>query len=213
MKKENLIVVSNPLVQHYLYHLRDKTTKPALFRTLTKKLTLLLCFEAAKEIELKKKELETPLERTEGFVIGNEIVLIPILRAGLGMIDAILELFPNVDVGYMGFQRDENTAIAKGYYSKLPDLNNKLVFIADPMLATGGSLQKAIDEIKNYNPKKIIVICVVAAPEGVKLILENYPEVKIYTASLDRELNDKKYILPGIGDFGDRLYGKQNYKE
>jgi len=209
MQEDNLIVVSNPLVQHYLYHLRDKTTKPALFRTLTKKLTLLLCFEAAKEIELKKKNVETPLEKTEGFIIDNEIVLIPILRAGLGMIDAILELFPNVDVGYMGFQRDESTAVAKGYYSKLPVLTNKLVFVADPMLATGGSLQKAIDEIKQHKPKKIIIICIVAAPEGVKLILENYPDVKIYTASLDRQLNDKKYILPGLGDFGDRLYGTQ----
>lgn len=207
MSEDNLIIVSNPLVQHYLFHLRDKTTKPALFRTLTKKLTLLLCFEAAKEINVKKKELETPLEKTEGFVIDNEIVLIPILRAGLGMIDAILELFPNVDVGYMGFQRDETTAIAKGYYSKLPDLKEKLVFIADPMLATGGSLKNAIEEIKIQKPKKIIAISIVAAPEGVNLIREKYPEVKIYTASLDRELNEKKYILPGLGDFGDRLYG------
>lgn len=206
---ENLTIISNPLVQHYLYHLRDKTTKPALFRTLTKKITLLLCFEAAKEIELRKKVVETPLEKTEGFIIDNEIVLVPILRAGLGMIDAILELFPNVDVGYMGFQRDEDTAIAKGYYSKLPEIKDKLVFIADPMLATGGSLIKAIEEIYRQKPKKIIVICIVAAPEGVKIIKEKYPDVKIYTASLDRQLNEKKYILPGIGDFGDRLYGTQ----
>ncbi len=209
MQSSNLIIVSNPLVQHYLFHLRDKTTKPALFRTLTKKLTLLLCFEAAKEIEVNKKWLETPLEKTEGFVIDNDIVLIPILRAGLGMIDAILELFPNVDVGYMGFQRDETTAVAKGYYSKLPDISDKLVFIADPMLATGGSLLKAIEEIKTQKPKKIIVISIVAAPEGVKSIEEKHPDIKIYTASLDRQLNDKKYILPGIGDFGDRLYGTQ----
>lgn len=209
MQSSNLVIVSNPLVQHYLFHLRDKTTKPALFRTLTKKLTLLLCFEAAKEIEVNKKWLETPLEKTEGFVIGNDIVLIPILRAGLGMIDAILELFPNVDVGYMGFQRDETTAVAKGYYSKLPDISDKLVFIADPMLATGGSLLKAIEEIKTQKPKKIIVISIVAAPEGVKSIEEKHPDIKIYTASLDRQLNDKKYILPGIGDFGDRLYGTQ----
>lgn len=209
MQSSNLIIVSNPLVQHYLFHLRDKTTKPALFRTLTKKLTLLLCFEAAKEIEVNKKWLETPLEKTEGFVIDNDIVLIPILRAGLGMIDAILELFPNVDVGYMGFQRDETTAVAKGYYSKLPDISDKLVFIADPMLATGGSLLKAIKEIKTQKPKKIIVISIVAAPEGVKSIEEKHPDIKIYTASLDRQLNDKKYILPGIGDFGDRLYGTQ----
>ncbi len=210
MDEISIKIVSNPLVQHYLFHLRDKTTKPALFRTLTKKLTFLLCFEAAKEIELKEKSLETPLEKTRGQVITNDIVLIPILRAGLGMIDAILELFPNVDVGYMGFQRDETTAQAKGYYSKLPELLGKLVFIADPMLATGGSLIQAIEAIKDKKPKKIIVICIVAAPEGVKLINQKYPDVKIYTASLDRELNDKKYILPGIGDFGDRLYGTQN---
>jgi len=209
MEENNIIVVKNPLVQHYLYHLRDKTTKPALFRTLTKKLTLLLCFEAAKEIAVKEKNLETPLEKTKGYIIGNDIVLIPILRAGLGMIDAILELFPNVDVGYMGFQRDETTAKAKGYYSKLPELFNKLVFIADPMLATGGSLIQAIEEIKKQIPKKIIIICIVAAPEGVKLINSKHPDVNIYTASLDRELNDKKYILPGLGDFGDRLYGTQ----
>ncbi len=206
----NLIIVDNPLVQHYLYHLRDKTTKPALFRTLTKKLTLLLCFEAAKEIGIIKKDVQTPLENSWGYVIDNDIVLIPILRAGLGMIDAILELFPNVDVGYMGFQRDESTAMAKGYYVKLPELTNKLVFIADPMLATGGSLLQAIELISKEKPRKIITICIVAAPEGVNLIHSKFPDVKIYTASLDRELNDKKYILPGIGDFGDRLYGTKN---
>ncbi|HOV46197.1 MAG: uracil phosphoribosyltransferase [Spirochaetes bacterium] len=205
----NLHIVDNPLVKHYLFHLRDKTTKPALFRTLTKKLTLLLCYEAAKEIELKEKTVETPLAKTKGEIIDNDIVLIPILRAGLGMIDAILELFPNVDVGYMGFQRDENTAIAKGYYSKLPNLKGKLVFIADPMLATGGSLSKAVEQIKTQNPRKIIIICIVSAPEGVTNILSKYPDIQIYTASLDSHLNEKKYIVPGLGDFGDRLYGTE----
>jgi uracil phosphoribosyltransferase len=207
MKHNNFHVVENPLIRHYLYHLRDESTKPPLFRTLTKKITYLLSFEAAKHIETVSRKVETPLETADGDVIESEIILVPILRAGLGMIDAVLELFPNVNVGYIGMKRDEETAVAYGYYCKLPHLSGKLVFIVDPMLATGGSLDNAINTIKKENPKKIIIISIVSSPEGVEFIAGNHPDVDIYTASLDRELNGKKYILPGLGDFGDRLYG------
>ncbi|MCX8057828.1 MAG: uracil phosphoribosyltransferase [Spirochaetes bacterium] len=206
-KFDNLYIVNHPLMKHLLTHLRDKNTKPALFRTITKKITTLLSIFASYELSLQKSIRETPLESFEGYIINEQIVAIPILRAGLGMIDPICDLFPEVSVGYVGIQRDHETAIPHEYYYKLPDIKNKVVFLLDPMLATGGSASYAINLIKSEKPKKIIMLAIVSAPEGVSLINKNHPEVQIFTASLDRELNFKKYILPGLGDMGDRLYG------
>lgn len=202
-----LHVVNHPLAQHYLTHLRDETTKPALFRTLARKLTTLLAVEACRDLNTTLVDIRTPLEQISSPQLDEELVVVPILRAGLGMVDAIVELFPEVSVGYIGLERDENTAVASSYYFKLPDVHGKTVLLVDPMLATGGSAQRALRDIFARNPSRVILICVVAAPEGVKLLEEEFNSLAIYTAALDRQLNDKKYILPGLGDFGDRLYG------
>lgn len=206
---ENIFVLKHPLACHYLTHLRDKTTKPPLFRTLTKKISSLLALEASYDLKTKTIDIETPLESTEGKIIDEKIIVIPILRAGIGMIEPLMDLFPNVKVGYIGIQRDEETAEPHHYYLKLPDIRNNLVFVTDPMLATGGSASSAIEKIKKFNPKKIILLTIVSAPEGIKRINIDHPDVLIYTASVDRKLNEKKYILPGLGDFGDRLYGTE----
>jgi uracil phosphoribosyltransferase len=202
-----LHIVSHPLAQHYLTHLRDETTKPALFRTLAHKLTTLLAVEACRDLKTTSVTIRTPLEEIGAPELDEELVVVPILRAGLGMVDAIVDLFPEVSVGYIGLERDENTAIANSYYFKLPDIQGKTVLLVDPMLATGGSAQRALRDIYARNPSRVILICVVAAPEGVKMLEDEFKDLSIYTAALDRQLNDKKYILPGLGDFGDRLYG------
>lgn len=206
---KNIIVLKHPLSEHYLTHLRDKTTKPPLFRTLTKKISSLLALEASFDLKTKLIDIETPLEKTKGKIINEKIIVIPILRAGIGMIEPLMDLFPNVKVGYIGIQRDEETAKPHHYYLKFPDIKNKTVFVTDPMLATGGSASTAIEKIKKYEPRKIILLTIVSAPEGIKKINEDHPDVMIYTASIDKKLNDKKYILPGLGDFGDRLYGTE----
>jgi uracil phosphoribosyltransferase len=204
---KNLYIINHPLMKHFLTHLRDKNTKPALFRTITKKITTILAIFASSELNLKKSEKETPLEKFNGMIIDDQIVAIPILRAGLGMIDPICDLFPEVSIGYVGIQRDHDTALPYEYYYKLPDIKDKIVFLLDPMLATGGSASYALSQIEKEKPKQIIMLSIVSAPEGVKFIEKTNKEVKIFTAALDRELNDKKYILPGLGDMGDRLYG------
>jgi uracil phosphoribosyltransferase len=200
-------IVEHPLAQHLVTHLRDKTTKPALFRTITKHLTMILVLEATRDIPLDFHTVETPLETMEGDVLAQQIVVIPILRAGLGMLDPITEMFPHVSVGYIGLSRDEETAVATSYYCKLPDLKDRLVLIVDPMLATGGSASQAITAVKDAGGEDVRLVCVVAAPEGVNRVNEDHPDVPIYGAAFDRELSDKKYILPGLGDFGDRLFG------
>jgi uracil phosphoribosyltransferase len=203
----SLTVVTHPLAQHYLTHLRDESTKPALFRTLTRKLTTLLTIEASRGIRTETTRIFTPLEEVESQVVADELVVIPILRAGLGMLDAIVDLFPEVAVGYFGLERDEATAVASSYYRKLPPLEGRTVLLVDPMLATGGSASRALKDIYAQNPANVILICIVAAPEGVAVLEKEYPSLQIVSASLDRELNSKKYIMPGLGDFGDRLYG------
>ena len=202
-----LTVVDHPLAQHYLTHLRDFTTKPATFRSLTRKISVLLAIEASRDLSLTSLRVETPLEAIDAWELNDEIVIIPVLRAGLGMLDVIVELFPEVSIGYFGLERDENTAIASSYYRKLPTLKNRTVFLIDPMLATGGSARRALSDIYAESPRRVILISIVAAPEGIELLASAYPSLHIYTAALDRELNDRKYILPGLGDFGDRLYG------
>ena len=200
-------VVQHPLVKHILTRLRDASTEPAQFRALARQLTLLLAVEATRDLPLREHTVQTPLETTQGHSLAQPIVAVPILRAGLGMLEAITELFTEVRVGYVGLERDETTAVARAYYCKLPPIGESRVLLLDPMLATGGSAAQAIEVLLNAGARDIVHICVVAAPEGVRLLNERFPQVRIVAASLDRGLNDRKFILPGLGDFGDRLYG------
>jgi uracil phosphoribosyltransferase len=202
-----LTVVDHPLSQHLLTALRDRTTPPPVFRTLTKRLALALVLEAARTLPWEEVEVETPLERTTGRVLSGDLVAVPILRAGLGMLEAVTELFPEVAVGYVGLERDEASLLPQSYYRKLPPVEDRHVLVLDPMLATGGSGAAACAAIKEGRPASIRFVCVVAAPEGLARMEAEHPDVEIFAASLDRQLNDRGYILPGLGDFGDRLFG------
>ena len=203
-----LVVVDHPLVKHKLTIMRDKTTGPKEFRELLKEITLLLAYEATRRVPVYRKEVETPLAKAEGYYFeDNKIVIVPILRAGLGMADGILELLPNASVGHIGIYRDPKTLEAVEYYAKLPVLDDDtVIFVTDPMLATGVSAIKAIDIIKNSGGKDITLISLIAAPEGVRALQDAHTDVDIYTAALDSHLNDHGYIIPGLGDAGDRLY-------
>jgi len=200
-------VVQHPLVKHILTRLRDASTAPAQFRALARQLTLLLAVDATRDLPVREHTVQTPLETTQGHSLAQPIVAVPILRAGLGMLEAITELFTEVRVGYIGLERDEATAIARAYYCKLPPIGESRVLLLDPMLATGGSAAQAVEVLLKAGAQDIVHICVVAAPEGVRLLNERFPQVRIVAASIDRGLNDRKFILPGLGDFGDRLYG------
>ncbi len=202
-----IIKVEHPLIEDALSILRAAATPHEEFRRLTKKLSSLLVFEASRDLPLQQVDIETPLERTTGGRLNAEIVLVPVLRAGMGMLDVLLELFPAASVGYVGLERDEETAVARRYYLKLPDLPDRQVFLLDPMLATGGSALAAIEALREQGARSIRLLCIVAAPEGVALLEKHCPDVSIYTAAIDRQLDERKYILPGLGDFGDRLFG------
>ena len=203
-----LHILDHPLASHILTHLRDKTTKPATFRTLAYQLSLLLAIESTGDIETETKAIETPLEPLAGRVLAHQpLVVVPILRAGLGMVQPFTDIFPDVSVGYVGLERDHETAVARSYYCKLPPLAGRHVFVVDPMLATGGSAVQALDLLKTKGPKDVRLVCIVASPEGVAEVEKHHPGTAIHTAALDRGLNARKYILPGLGDFGDRLYG------
>jgi uracil phosphoribosyltransferase len=203
-----LTVLNHPLAAHVITHLRDRTTKPATFRTLTYQISLLLAIEATRRIETETKRIHTPLEPATGMVLAHQpLVVVPILRAGLGMVQPFTDIFPDVSVGYIGLERDHETAVARSYYCKLPELKDRHIFVVDPMLATGGSAVKAIDVIKERGGFHISLMTIVSSPEGVAAVERGHPGIPIFTAALDRELNARKYILPGLGDFGDRLYG------
>ena len=202
-----LHLLDHPLAAHVLTLLREKTTPPAQFRTLCHQIALLLALEATRDLATEEKPIEPPLEPTTGRVLAKPLAVVPILRAGLGMVNPFLDLFPDVSVGYVGLERDHLTAIAHSYYCKLPPLAGRRVLVVDPMLATGGSAVQALDIVKAAGARDLALICIVAAPEGVALVAQRHPEVPVFTAALDRELNATKYILPGLGDFGDRLYG------
>jgi len=202
-----LHVIDHSLARHYLTHLRDATTRPALFRTLTHKLTQLIAVEATRSLRMETATVDTPLERIESPVLAEDIVVVPILRAGLGMVDAIVQLLPDVSVGYFGLERDEETAVASAYYYKLPPIAGRTVMLVDPMLATGGTAHWALRHLYELEPARALLISIVAAPEALALLESEFPDLEIYTAARDRELNARKYILPGLGDFGDRLYG------
>jgi len=188
--------------------LRDARTEPPAFRRAANRISVLLAAEALRDVPSAPGTVVTPLGPAEGRVVRDDVVVVPVLRAGLGMLDAVLELLPAARVGHIGLQRDEATAIASKYYSKLPaDLGNSYVLMIDPMLATGGSAVAAIDLMKASGARTIRMICIVAAPEGVALVERHHPEVPVYTPVVDRHLDAHKYIVPGLGDFGDRLYG------
>jgi uracil phosphoribosyltransferase len=200
-------VVDHPLSGHLLLALRDERTPPSVFRTLTKRLTTVLMIEATRDLPTRPSTVRTPLEEATGRILLEPLVAVPILRAGLGMLDAVVELFPEVRVGYLGLERDEATFQPSEYYAKLPNLNGARTFVLDPMLATGGSAEAALSSVKKAGAQWIRMISIVSAPEGIKVVESAHPDVEIVTASLDRELNEHAYILPGLGDMGDRLFG------
>jgi len=202
-----LHLLQHPLGAHVLTHLRDKTTKPALFRTLSYQISLLLALEATRDLATEEKAIETPMEPMTGRVLAKPLVVVPILRAGLGMLQPFNDVFPDVSVGYVGLERDHQTAVARSYYCKLPPLDGTRVVIVDPMLATGGSAVQAVTVVKAAGGREIVFVCIVASPEGVATMQQAHPEVPIFAGAVDRALNTRKYILPGLGDFGDRLYG------
>jgi uracil phosphoribosyltransferase len=202
-----LKVSSHPLVADSLRGLRDTSTTPEEFRVLARKIITLLLYEATADLPVKQGKVQTPLTEAPAISLDREVVAIPVLRAGLGLLAPVLELLPRVSVGYIGLERDEETAVARIYYQKLPKMIGKVPLLLDPMLATGGSAARALDLIKEAGGRDTRMICVVAAPEGVKVLEEQHPEVEIYTAALDEGLNDRAFIVPGLGDFGDRLFG------
>jgi len=201
--------VTHPLVQHKLALLRDVNTDTEMFRRLVNELTLLLTYEATKDMGLEEIEVETPLERTTAHRIpGKKVAVCPILRAGMGMLDGVLSLIPVARVGFIGLYRNEETLEPVEYYGKLPaDIADRDVLLLDPMLATGNSTAHAIDVLKGAGASTISLISLIAAPEGVERIQESHPEVNVFVAAVDSHLNEKGYIVPGLGDAGDRLYG------
>jgi len=201
-------IVNHPLVHDALMQLRDVRTEPSAFRRAAERISVLLAAEALKDVPSRPHTVDTPLGPANGVIGGGDVVVVPVLRAGLGMLDAVLEVLPTARVGHIGLQRDEATAIASKYYTKLPrELADSYVLMIDPMLATGGSAVAAIDLLKAAGARTLRMICIVAAPEGVALVEQHHPDVEVYTPVIDRELNPQKYIVPGLGDFGDRLYG------
>lgn len=201
-------VVRHPLVEDALARLRERTTPCDEFRRLARRVSVLLAAEATRDLPTSVSEIDTPLERTLVSRVAPRIVAVPVLRAGLGMLDAFLELLPQTQVGYFGLERNEETAVARRYYEKVPkDLGGAVVFLLDPMLATGGSAAMAVDGLRGLGATQVRLLSIVAAPEGVAYLEQNAPDTHVFTAALDRALNDRKYILPGLGDFGDRLFG------
>ena len=202
-----IIEISHPLKDHYLTIIRDKETNFENFREYSSKLSYLLFIEGTKNISIKNKTIETPLTKTKGFEIENENVAIAVLRAGLGLVDGVKNLLPDTSFGYIGVQRNEETATPEYYYENLPNLENKNVFILEPMLATGGSLSFAIDKVKEHSPKSIIALTVISSPEGITRLEKEHDDITLVTANIDEKLNENWYIVPGLGDMGDRLFG------
>lgn len=202
-------ILDHPLIQHKLSFLRDKNTGSKMFRELISEVSMLMCYEATRDLPLEDVEIETPVARAKTKVLaGRKLAFVPILRAGCGMLDAMLQMVPAAKVGHIGIYRDEKTYKPVEYYTKLPsDIEERDVFVLDPMLATGGSAVNAISVIKRYNPKSIKFLCVVAAPQGIKTLTEAHPDVQVFCAARDNDLNKDCYIIPGLGDAGDRIFG------
>jgi uracil phosphoribosyltransferase len=200
--------INHPCVQHKLSLIRDMDTGHKKFRELATEITMFVCYEALKEVQVKEVTVQTPVAEALCQQISEEIVVVPILRAGVGMLEGILDLVPTARVGFLGMYRDEETAEPVAYYQKMPEqMGDAIHIVIDPMLATGGSTAAAIDILKSSGATKIVVVCIVTCPEGLAAVESAHPDVKIYTASIDDRLNEKKYIVPGLGDAGDRLYG------
>jgi uracil phosphoribosyltransferase len=203
-------LVQHPIVHDILLRLRDSRTPPDTFRAMARRISLLLVTEATRDLETREASVDTPLAVARGRALARDVVVVPVLRAGLGMVEALLDIIPGARVGHIGLQRDENTAVALQYYAKFPSsLEPCVVFLVDPMLATGGSAVAAIELLERRGARDIRLLCIVAAPEGVAFVEQHYPDVKIYTPVIDERLNGQKFIVPGLGDFGDRLFGTQ----
>lgn len=201
-------LVDHPIAQNALLLLRSTASYPSRFRRLAERLSLLITIEATRDLPTVAKTVQTPLEATVGQALTGDIVVVPVLRAGLVMAEAVLDLIPDARMGHVGLQRNEETAVASRYYLKLPPMSDTTtVLVVDPMLATGGSACMALDLVREAGGRQVRLLSIVAAPEGVATVEAACPDVPIYTAAVDRQLNDQKYILPGLGDFGDRLYG------
>lgn len=206
---ENVTVFSHPLIKHKISQMRDETCKTKEFRALVEEISMLMGYEVLRDLEMEEIEIKTPLEKTMAPIIkGKKLALIPILRAGLGMTGGILSLVPSARVGHVGMYRDEETLEPKEYYCKLPEgIDQRMILIVDPMLATGGSADAAVRFVKQKGGKQIKFVSILAAPEGVKRLSEAHPDIQIYCGEIDRGLNENGYILPGLGDAGDRIFG------
>lgn len=210
MKKyDNVFIFDHALIKHKVAILRDKNTGMKEFRELIEEITTIMTYEAMRDVDLVPVQVETPLEVTTQYKVPEEsVAIVPILRAGLGMVNGVHRVFPTAKVGHIGMYRDEETLEPQEYYCKLPDgIEEKTVFLVDPMLATGGSVCDALAALKKRGCKKIRFMCIIAAPEGVRKVAEEYPDIPVYVSTLDRQLNEHGYILPGLGDAGDRLFG------
>ena len=206
--KENVTVINHPVVSRDLTILREISTETAEFRAAMGRIATILAYFALKELPLKEKTIQTPITKTKGFEIDTNIIVVPILRAGLSLVDAIINFIPDAKVGHLGMYRDETTHQPVDYYSNLPDgVQNGLTLVVDPMLATGGSADDAIGFLKKQGAKNIRFISLISAPEGLERILKKYPDVSIITAAVDKKLNDDAFIVPGLGDAGDRYFG------
>lgn len=207
---KNLTVLDHPLIKRDLSILRDSRTNSRLFRETVRRMGLLMAYEVARDLRVKSSSIHTPLERTRGYSLSDDVVIVPVLRAGLGMVDGFLDLLPEARVGHVGLYRDEETLKPIDYYSKFPrGLRKSLVLLLDPMLATGGSAVAAVNFLKARGATSIRFVNLVSAPEGLKKLSASHPDVRIFTAAVDRQLNRHGYILPGLGDAGDRIFGTE----
>lgn len=206
---ENVTIMNHPLIQHKISRLRDKTTGTNEFRTLVSEIAMLMGFEALRDLPTELVEVETPIETTmQPMIAGKKMAIVPILRAGLGMVDGVLNLVPSAKIGHIGLYRDPETHEPHEYYCKLPEpIEQRTILVVDPMLATGGSGADAITMIKQHGGKNIKYMCIIAAPEGLERLHKEHPDVQIYVGALDRQLNENAYICPGLGDAGDRIFG------
>jgi len=207
---KNLFICEHPLVKRDLTVLRDKKTQSPVFRSVLRRTAVLMAYEVTADLSVKQITVETPLQKTKGHIVTDSIILVPILRAGLGLVGGFVEVLPNAQVGHIGMYRDEETLTPVDYYLKLPqNIRESLMLVLDPMLATGGSAVGAVSVLKQKGARRIRFVSLVAAPEGVRRLSKEHPDVKIFTCALDAKLNNKGYILPGLGDAGDRIFGTE----
>ena len=207
LRSKNLVIVDHPLAGHLLAGLRDEGTAPERFRYLAERLSTVLVLEATRHLRTEPATVRTPMAQADVQLLAGNVIAVPILRAGLGLLTAVTSLLPDVQVGYVGLERDEVTLRPTSYYLKVPDMSGRPVLLLDPMLATGGSASFAAKLLEEHGAEELTLVCVVAAPEGVRRLSSEHPGIRIVTAGLDRQLNDVGYIVPGLGDFGDRLFG------